>query len=453
MQHNQARHRLSLMQAFNIVSLVILLVSLAVTGWWISSRITSEVIVRVGHAASLFAESVIAPQVLEIIADEVPRPQIDLCGILNESNLGDEIVALKLWDRDGRIIYSTDADEVGKSYPLEAGLQRAWNGTVAAEISNLEREEHDRQRLRSDRLLEIYSPIREPGTGRIIAVVEFYQSIEGIESELKVARLQSWGIVTAVVAMIYLSLVFLVSRGSRTIVRQRDELVRRVDEYIRLYERNRELNDRLKAAAARTTEINERYLRRIAAELHDGPAQDIGYAILTLDRIAGGGGGDKESVASALSRAIEEIRGISAGLRSPELEPLGLAEVIDRAVRIHTSRSGGSVSLDKSEDLPADASVAVKITLFRVLQEGLSNAYRHSRDLSPRVSVNAEAGSIMLEIADSGNGVDPSSTPEEGIHLGISVMSERVELLGGEFSIARRNGGGTVVRAKIPLGA
>lgn len=451
---------LTLVQKFNIISLVLLLVSSAVIGYWVSNQIESRVLVRIGHTSSLFAGSVIAPAVRTLMADgnSSDMNDMDLMRILDNTSLGKEIVALKIWDSNGRILTSTNPEEVGKVFEMEAGLKTAWSGIVSVELTNLDREEHEIQRQDADKLLETYSPIREPGTGRILAVVEFYQSVSDIEAEIRDARIMSWIIVCAVVTVIYFSLVFLVGTGSKTILRQRDQLDQQVQKYRLLLDRNSELNERVHASAVRTTALNERYLQKIAAELHDGPAQDIGYSLLIMDRDdsnppenAQKKNGRESLLKKALERSLKEIRNISAGLKSPELESLTVMEVVSRAVRIQGSRSG-SKAIVLAENLPLQVPLAVKITIFRIIQEALTNAHKHAGDLSPKVRVVGESGLIDLEIADNGPGFSLDESVDDGTHLGISVMKERVELLGGKFELSSDSNAGTSVSARLPFG-
>jgi signal transduction histidine kinase len=381
---------------------------------------------------------------------------VDIVRTLNSSGLGDEIVSLKVWAPGGKIVFSTNDDEIGGVFPVEAGLEAAWQGVVSAEISQLDREEHRLQREVSDVLLETYSPIREPGTGRIVAVVEFYQRVDAFRSEVRSARFQSWIISTGVVMLIYLSLVALVRNGSRTIVRQRDQLQNRIEEYQELLRSNQELHGRLRTAAARATALNEQFLRSIAAELHDGPGQEIGYALLTLGQLTAPKSGATqiveaaEGVKKALERSLADIRSISSGLRSPELEELTLRQVVERAVRIHRNRTKADVMMH-IDPLPANGSLAAKITVFRVVQEALSNSYRHGEDTSPEVHARTVNNEIHIEVADHGPGIDFSAGEQGGTHLGLEVMRERVELIGGSIVFSAPEAAGTVVKAQIPF--
>jgi len=439
---------LSLIAKFNLISLVILLIGSAATGWWITDQIESNVLLRAGHATSMFTGSVVAPLVEDLLQSGNGPDDARLDDVLNLAGLGEKIVAFKVWSSNGQVIHSSNRAEIGRSFEVESNLERAWNGEVSAEISQLERPEHFEQRKSARRLLEIYTPVRQPGTGTILAVLEFYQSVSEFEREIRGARIQTWGIVAGLVAVIYLSLVLLVRGGSRTIVHQRDEMERRVREYQRVVVKNTQLDERLRATAARTTALNEEYLRGIAADLHDGPAQDIGYALLKMNDSSAG---EPENSQTTLKRALDDIRNISAGLRSPELDGLSLGETVRRAVRGHQNRSGQTVTT-RCSNLPQAVSLANKITVFRVIQESLTNASRHSGDDSPTVSVAHQNGWIELKIEDRGPGfsrIESNGTT----HLGIAVMRERVELLGGEFAISSDHSTGTIVRVLIPTRA
>jgi len=433
------------MTRFNFTILAVLLLGGVLVSGWVSRQIELRVLARVGQTTSLFAGSVFGPEVdLLLSGDQNEAPsRLDL------NVLGADVVAFKIWGPGGRIIYSSNEPEVGEIYPVEEGLASAWSGVVSTEISLLDRDEHAGQREIASRLIETYAPIRRPGSGEIAAVIEFYQNVDRFESEIRSARRQTWAIVTGLVAAIYLGLLLLVRGGSRTIEQQREELERRVKETEQLLQRNTDLNTKLRAAARRTTTLNEEYLRRIAADLHDGPAQDIGYALLEIGKDAAGE--TRGEPTESLRRALDEIRAVSAGLRSPDLEPLPLRDVVNRALSLHRNRSRADVRCT-IEELPASTHLAAKITIFRVLLEALSNARIHGGDRSPGVIVDTEAEFVVIRVSDTGPGIQATSRrgDDRRAHLGLDVMRERVELLGGDFTVRPNHPTGTIVEARIP---
>jgi signal transduction histidine kinase len=101
-------------------------------------------------------------------------------------------------------------------------------------------------------------------------------------------------------------------------------------------------------------------------------------------------------------------------------------------------------------DLPAQADVAVKIAIYRVIQEALANAWRHAGGVGQAVRVERSGSVLSIEVSDQGPGFDPGVAPA-GEHLGLFGMRERVTSLGGEFSVVSGNGSGTQVRAILPI--
>ena len=102
------------------------------------------------------------------------------------------------------------------------------------------------------------------------------------------------------------------------------------------------------------------------------------------------------------------------------------------------------------DDVPDEAPLPVKITLFRVLQESLANGFRHAGGSDQRVTLTQRDGHVVAEVADGGKGFDPGSDADAG-HLGLAGMRERVEILGGTFSVQSALGHGTLIRAALPL--
>jgi signal transduction histidine kinase len=204
--------------------------------------------------------------------------------------------------------------------------------------------------------------------------------------------------------------------------------------------------------------LNEQALRRISADLHDGPGQALALALLRLDGLQApceDGGAcvrtrvDFATVHTAVRDALAELRAISAGLRLPELERLCVADVVARAVQDHQRRSGVRVDY-RLQSVPEHAPLPIKIALLRTLQEALSNATRHGQGKDVKVEVGCESEMLSLTVADGGPGFDPELVETSG-HLGVAGMRERAELLGGSFSIESARGRGTRVTASWPL--
>lgn len=464
-QLKTALQRLNLTQQFMIAGLIILIGAALALGRWVEQEIESRVVHRTAETTALFVDSFISPNLQELSTTDTLTPGhiATLDNLLDDTPLGRQIVSFKVWDSQGKVLYSADPTTIGQTFPMGDGLRRAWNGEVSSEISKLESAENVTERLRDTELLETYSPVRLNGEERIIAVAEFYQSVDELQADLAAARRHSWLVVALAMVVIYALLSGFVGRAGDTINRQQAALSAQVDQLTDLLEQNRSLTDRVRRAAARTTALNERVLRRISAELHDGPVQDVGLALLRLDHVmafAGSNGAgrspdpalekDLDVIQGSMQRALAEIRGLSAGMGVPQLIGLTLPEVLSRAVRVHEQRSGTTVALDL-DGTPDTASLPVKITLYRLVQEALHNAYRHAGGLGQRVTLAYDAGRLHVEVADDGPGFENRRAAEWDKHLGLVGMRERVESLGGYFRVESAPGRGTRVIADLSL--
>jgi len=453
----------TLAQRFMLASLIILIAGMAGIGVWIGNEIKNGVIHRTGATTALYVDSFVAPILQEFGSTSTLSPQRheQLNKLLQDTSMGQQIVTFRVWDPTGKVVFSTDNTTVGKTFPISEGLASAIWGQVSSEISQLEAEENAQQRAIDSELLETYSPVRLSGTNEVIAVAEFYQTVDALNQEIAAAQRRSWLVVGAVTLVIYLLLAGFVRRASDTIEQQRATLNEQISRLTELLAQNRELHDRVRRAAGSVATLNERFLRRIGSELHDGPAQDLGLALLKLDALVGrweqsqAATGFVEaltSIQSALQNAQKEVRAISTGLSLPQLVELSLRETVIRAVRAHERRTGSRVKLEVAP-LPEQAALPVKITVYRVLQESLNNAYRHAGAANQSIRVFMDGDLLALEVSDEGPGFVPQSSATFNGHLGLAGMRERVESLGGTFSVKSELGKGTQVTARLVLRA
>lgn len=204
-------------------------------------------------------------------------------------------------------------------------------------------------------------------------------------------------------------------------------------------------------------ESQELLMRRIGADLHDGPAQLIGLALLQLDGLAPAPGNQPLAPASdgnalctiriSLQQALNEIRHLSAGLAPPGIDKLSLPEVIHFAASNHELRTNTSV-ICKIGPLPARASAPLKICLYRFVQEGLHNAFKHANGARHEILATSDDVELRVEVADTGPGMAIASLADTS-QLGLFGLRHRVEALGGEFELDSLRGTGTRIVARF----
>lgn len=449
---------LTLARQYMLLSLLVMLAGMVVIGIWISQQIETAVTNRTAAVTALYVDSYISPHLQSLEQnDTLSEDNIEALELLlTETSLGQQIVSFRIWSLEGVILYSPNPDLIGQQFEIEGELAQAMWGAVVTEVSQLDKPEQAFERQYWDSLIETYAPSRAAGNDKILAVSEFYQTSDGLEAEIRAAQFRSWLLVGVVMTAVYLLLAGMVGRASRTIVTQQSQLQENVTQLHTLLEQNQQLHGRLRRAAARTTALNEQHLRRISADLHDGPAQDLALALLRIESLTDAFTQadpdikrDFQTVHVAIGSAMKELRTISAGLRLPEIQAIPLVETVQRAIHDYEQKTQTNVLITLG-DLPSYAPLPVKITLYRILKESLANSYRHAGGQGQAVHVYTNEQELIIEVVDVGPGFEPEDAIGNG-RLGLSGMRERVELLGGQFEIFSAIGSGTTIRATLPL--
>jgi len=215
----------------------------------------------------------------------------------------------------------------------------------------------------------------------------------------------------------------------------------------------------------RILSVTEEELSRIILDIHDGPVQYL-FAALSLlarmqhqldseqiDRLALQS--NLNQVSLMVETSLREIKSFLGTFRPPEFHTRSLLPIIQGLVIQHEEWSGSTVELTV-EALPDEISLPVKIALYRILQEALSNAYRHAGVDHHWVRLWTENDLICLQVIDKGKGFKPPPldgpmATEREEHIGLRGMRDRVALLGGSFSLFSAPGKGTRIEVKVPV--
>lgn len=209
--------------------------------------------------------------------------------------------------------------------------------------------------------------------------------------------------------------------------------------------------------------VNEEELSRIVLDIHDGPVQYLFTALSLMTGIQEEIGeilpeSDLSPrlarVATLLESSLYEIKFFLGAFRPPEFRRRSLNSLIEGLVIQHEEWTGNTVDL-VIESIPAELILPIKIALYRILQEALSNANRHSGVDFHSVHVWGEPNRICLEVADDGRGFEPPDlNRDEGEHvdhIGLRGMRDRIELVGGQFELVSKPGAGTRIHVEVPI--
>jgi signal transduction histidine kinase len=208
----------------------------------------------------------------------------------------------------------------------------------------------------------------------------------------------------------------------------------------RLYEHGRELSV-----------LQER--ARLARDLHDAVSQKLfsvrakaRAAALLVPRDPGRAAAEIDSVAALAGEAHAELRAVIDGLATPDLAASGLAGSVRGYALLAGRTYGASVRVEAGELPQLDG--LRETVLYRVAQEAISNALRHSGSPEVQVRLSARQRSVVLEVVDHGSGFDPAG-PHAGV--GLSSMRERAGSVAGSLTVRSRPGGPTTVRLSVPV--
>src|SRR5665647_1005950 len=456
--------RMNLTHSLLVGSSAVLLVGMLVMGIWLSGATEKRLIDHEGELYALYVDSVLSDQAQALTSGGLlsDADMLALDKLLHGTRLAERIVAFKLWSRDGRVLYSTDLTQIGLQSEIKPALAAAFRGETQSRMFTLENEERRLQGAHGSELIEIYAPVHQAKAGSILTVAEIRQMTDALDQIVGTARLQSWMAVIATATVMFLLLAALIMPASNTLIAQKQQLQEKVSQLTSLLAEKEQVHERVARAAGGTTARYERALHRIAVDLHDGPVQGIALAAMRLETLAdmcracSSAIGAKSTVADdfkrlqeALNSAQQDVRSLSKGLHLPNIEELSLADIARRVMRDYKRSSGIDVELTIN-DVPEDAPLPVKITLFRLLQESLANGFRHGGAAKQLIALGTSDSRLQVSVRDDGKGFDPQTAQTEG-HLGLEGMRERVELLGGTFYLWSAVGQGTVVRADIPL--
>lgn len=234
-------------------------------------------------------------------------------------------------------------------------------------------------------------------------------------------------------------------------------LLEGIGEWVALAIANARLHQQVQDVAV----VQER--ERIARELHDGIGQVLGYVItqtLALKKLLADGqltraAGELASVEAMARELYADVREGILGLRTAPHRDGGLIPALRSYVERYAEASGLDVTLHVAPEVESiRLSAAAEIQLSRIIQEALSNVRRHARATAASVSFRRHAGGLRVEVADDGQGFDPTRPRSSGWpRFGLQTMRERAESIGGTMTIETAPGQGTRVIVGVPLEA
>jgi signal transduction histidine kinase len=392
-----------------------------------------EAIVDARTTTLVKAQTVVEPVVTDGLLTAQPAAVRRVDTAVRHGVLDRSLVRVKIWTREGRIVYSDDPRLSGASYQLGRDeIDALDKGIIEAEVSDLQKPENRFDRP-FKKLLEVYLPIRTPNGQRLL--FEAYYRYDAVSASG--TRIWKSFAPVSIGALIALELIQIPIAWS---------LARRLRE--RQRERERLLQQALDASDT------ER--RRIAGDLHDGVVQDLAGVAFSL----AGASRQQQAppTAALLDRSASQVRDSIKSLRSllvdiypPSLAEAGLGSALTDLLAGVESR-GVTTTLD-TESLREPVGEDVARVVWRAAQEAVRNVVSHARASSLRVRAATTDRAVELDVVDDGVGFDDETMQTrvaEG-HVGLRSLRDLVSHSGGDVRVQSTPGEGTTVHVEVPL--
>jgi signal transduction histidine kinase len=422
-------------------------------GLFVAAHIKDNLVHKAAAATALYMDSFVAPLAQELATRTTlsATTQAEMSKLLSPAAAGRPLVGVRIWVGQ-TIVFSNDKMAIGKSFPSTPESELAWSGHVTGEFNQID--EDDEQIFDVPLpILEVYAPVRERGTGRIIALIETYEAAAELETRILTAQAFAWLLIGASTLGIGLLLLG-VMRSAR---RKQNSLASQIGELLRMKADVEGEQRRLRRAARGANENNEHNLRRIGTELYSGPVQLISLALLKIEAVCASAftGGhqvppthveDIEIIRQALGKTLDEMRNVSSELILFEIENLSLADSVCMAARRHARKTGRPVRCDAGGVATADVHGQLKTCLYRFAQEGLDRASHYATGGEHVVRASRDGEAIGIEVI---TGQPNQSGQQEAFLRSVTSLRDRVESWGGTFEVKTDPASGASIIARF----
>jgi signal transduction histidine kinase len=350
---------------------------------------------------------------------------------VNERVLGERVVRVKLWDAAGRIVYSDEPRLIGARFSLDESKQDVLRtGTTRVELSDLDDPENRFERGQGD-LYEVYLPIRTPDGTPL--VFETYQRREAVADTGRRIWLPFAALLLGSLLLLWLVQVPLAWRLGRRLERTQAER---------------------EALLVRAMEASADERRRIAADLHDGPVQDLAGISYSLSAAAettpsAATAETLREAAAGTRDAMRRLRTLLVEIHPPNLRAAGLEAAL--ADLLAPLRARG-VEAELRIEPDARLGEADERLVYRAAAEALRNVERHASASHISVALRTVEGAVLLEVIDDGVGFTPAERErrsDDG-HVGLLLLEELATHAGATVEVRSTPGAGTTFALEVP---
>jgi signal transduction histidine kinase len=365
-----------------------------------------------------------------------------LLGLIAASMRDTPIERIHIHNRNGIVLYSSQAHEIGSDESANPRFQGAMAGKVRSELHYRDVFNIFDRASAKDNLIETYVPIRQPGIPAPLGVFEIYTDVSPMVRAMVHNELLILAGITVIMMILYGLLLYVVRRSDKVIKSQRQTILER--------------NETLEVLSARMLATEESERRHVAWELHEEIAQTLcavkmkveALARASAQRLSRSGPTSSDEIVPLIQDAIRDVRALAMDLRPPTLDDFGLVATT-RALCQEAEQASGQVEVSSDitvheEDIPD----ALKSVIFRVVQQTLKRLVRTPGISEIRVSLTrAEGLHLSVEFGAGTLGIVNGATPIAPEEPPITELWERAVLAGGSFSTMRTAAGRSLYQA------
>jgi signal transduction histidine kinase len=395
--------------------------------------------VGAGDIGSAYMQGFLTPyaEAAHATGELSPQMQAELRALVGPIAAKRRFDAIRIRAKDGSVMFASDSAADALAESPEEFLQAA-SGLTIAEIHPPKGDVD----LGFYPMVEIYAPIYDKTTAQLIAVGEIYQDARSILAERTTFERTVWGaVILAIVG--FLAIMFVVARQHR-------QLVLQFEQQRAIAAQNQQLHAEANAAWQSSGQTHEALLNHLGAELHDGPIQMLSLLALMKEPGPVNGGAAGPSAQSVARDVLTDLRRISAGLILPDLGRLSVRGTMILAITRHTNATGTEVALDFGP-LPDSIDDPRKTCIYRIVQEGLNNAYHHGGGVDQRVRAHVNDGALNIAVLDGGSPSEKAEGVTRDLGLGVDGLRNRLKVFSGSLEARPVDGGGFVLSARLPL--
>lgn len=366
--------------------------------------------------------------------------------VLNEASRDALIAKVKLYNRRGMVMFSTDRDQIGQNQSGNPRFRSAVNGQVASSLNYHDTfDPFDGGDMDANRM-HTYIPVRNAATGFIEGVFEIYADVTPLVSANQRAVIVIMAGVGLILSLLYAVLILVVREARKVIESQQQTISERTTA--------------LETLSAEMLRSDEMAKKKLAVGLHEGLAQTLSAVKVrienSLDTIAASRADDASlaSIIPVLQSAIKDVQTIATELRPASLDDLGLLPTIDWFCR-EFEQQHPEITIDQEVTLQEiEMPAPLKIVVYRIVESVFRNIerYEHTDKISLDLHRNNDVITLEMDSTarDSAYVACADGRSEFELQMRFAEARERATLSGGLFSAMRNRAGGMTLRAAWP---